>query len=294
MKLVTVFGGTGYLGRRVAERFGEAGWSVRIAARHPPRQGQLPAHCTAQIADIRNARDVAVALEGAACAVNAVSAYVERGGISYEDVHVAGASLLAQACASAGLSALIHVSGIGADAGARSRYISARGRGEEAVRKIFPKATVLRPGAMMGGAGGLVAALDGIARLTPVVPLIGGGGTRLQPVHVEDVAIAALRSAGREGGRIYELGGADVVSLSEIVRRTLAFRNRRRLLLPVPFAMARALAVVGERLPGAPLTRAQVELLQDDNVVSKRMPGLAELGIEARGLEAALNELVGG
>ncbi len=202
-----------------------------------------------------------------------------------------GAELLAKACASAGLSALVHISGIGADARATSRYISARGRGEDSVRGVFPQATVLRPGAMMGGAGGILAALDGIARLAPVIPLFGGGGTRLQPVHVGDVAAAVVQAAGRRRGQIYELGGADIVTMKELVERVLSSTKRRRLLLSLPFPVARTLAILAERMPGAPLTRAQVELLEEDNVAAADMPGLSDLGIKPRGIDSALGEL---
>lgn len=293
MPLATVFGGSGYLGQAAVRAFLAEGWTVRVAARHAAAASETPDGLTSIQADIRNPDQATRAVGGADCAVNAVSAYVETGDITYEEIHVRGAETLARACRDTGVSCLIQISGIGANPAAMSPYISARGRGEERVREVLPTATILRPSVLFSEDGGLVAALAGIVRSAPVIPLIGGGRTRLQPVHVEDVAAAVVRTAraGGDTGRVYELGGPQTLSLRQIFERVAAALGRHRAYLPLPFAVARAVAPFAERLPGAPLTRAQVELLMSNNLADPKLPGFAELGIQPRTLDSALASL---
>jgi uncharacterized protein YbjT (DUF2867 family) len=197
MTTVSVFGGTGFLGRRLVRRLATEGATVRVAVRQPERAHALGAagldRVTILRADVRDQASVAAAVAGADAAVNVVSVYVERGGVTFEAVHEQGAKTLAQEAAAAGIARFVLVSGIGADPESGSPYIRARGRGELVVQQTFPGVTIIRPGAMFGPGDSLFGTLASVARLLPVLPLIGGGRTRLQPVYVEDVAEAIAR-----------------------------------------------------------------------------------------------------
>ena len=297
MKLVTVFGGTGFLGRHIAERLSREGVAVRIAVRHrdqaifhaAPDGGQI----TSMTADVRDEAAVGAAIAGVDGVVNAVSAYAEQGGITYRDIHERGAGNIARACHQQNVQCLVHISGIGADPASTSPYIGARGRGDLLVQQAFPRATILRPSVMFGPDDAFLNVLAKIIRLTPVIPLIGGGWTRLQPVHVRDVAEAALRSLLNPGseGHIYELGGAEAYTLREITELVAARMGRRPAFIPIPFALAHLLARLFELLPAAPLTVAQVDLLLNDSLPASGMPGLRELGILPHRLEDALADL---
>lgn len=288
---VTVFGGTGFLGRVIVRRLLEAGVQVRVAARNP----QFPAgeefdnrveRCTA---DIRDRDAVARAVDGASGVVNAVSLYAERAGATFDAIHVEGAANLARAAREAGVERLVHVSGIGVDEHSPSAYVRARARGERRVREIFPEAVILRPSVIFGPHDAFLAALKSVT-LAPVIPLFGKGGTRLQPVYVEDVALAVERSLEdpEASGRVFELGGAEVLTYREVVEAVLAHLGRRRLLVPMPFPAWRLLAGVTSVLPDPPLTRDQVILMQADNVVGGELLTFADLGIEPSGLRGAL------
>lgn len=288
--LCTVFGGTGYLGSAVVSRLRAQGWQVRIAARRPVLPDRGGGAVQVAPCDVRDSGSVAAAMDGAQAAINAVSLYVEaRGGDSFQSVHVDGARNVARAVRDRGLADLVHVSGIGADLRSRSRYAAARGRGEAAVREAMPEATLLRPSVLFGPGDAFLRTLDRITRL-PVVPLFGDGSTRLQPVHVDDVAAAAVQvvSAPQAARRIYELGGAGVYSYRDILRRVMAARGRRRVLLPVPFALWRALARACAVLPSPPLTLDQVLLMQQDNTVGSGVASFADLDIAPRSLAEAL------
>lgn len=287
MALVTVFGGTGFLGRRIVERLASAGEIVRVAARRPERaRAGLyragPGRAVPFAADVREEKSVAAAVAGADGVVNAVSAYVEKGDVTYTAVHVQGALNVAKACALQKVGRLVHISGIGADPASPSAYIRARGQGEREVRQAFAQATVLRPSVMFASDDRFLNALVALVRASPVVPLIGGGRTRLQPVHADDVAeaaCAALRASAAPGAT-YEIGGPESFTLRKIIEIILAGMGRRRLLVPIGFGLADPLARLLERVPRAPLTVAQVDLLRADNVPAPGSPGLAELGID--------------
>ena len=297
MNLVTVFGGTGFLGHRIVKRLSADGAAVRIATRHPDRTTIAAAHFGTSVssvaADIRNEAAVAGAVAGADSVVNAVSAYVERGDVTYRSVHEDGAANLARACAQQGVQQLVHLSGIGADSASNSKYVSSRGRGELAVQQAFLGAVVLRPSVMFGPDDGFLNALAKLVRVAPVIPLIGGGLTRLQPVHADDVAEATLRvlQSPRSKGEIYELGGPESFTLRQIIEMVAAAFGHRRRFISIPFGLARALGRAFEFLPVTPLTVAQVDLLRNDNIPSQGMPGFRELGIEPRKLEDAIAEL---
>lgn len=284
--LVTVFGGSGFLGRRIVARLVEAGVVVRAASRHP---GSPAGRVEAIAADITDRDSVARAIEGADAAVNCVSLYAESATAKFHDVHVAGAATLAREAAARG-QRLLHLSGLGADPGSPSPYIRARGLGEQAVRAAHPQATILRPCVMFGPDDSFLNALDRIAALTPVIPLFGDGGTRLQPVHADDVAAAAVRAIGmpEAAGRVFELGGPQILTYREIVARVLAWKKRRRLLLPLPFAAWDLLAWCGRWLPVAPVSEGQVALMKRDCIAAAEVPGFGELGVTPQPLDAML------
>src|SRR5882724_5493432 len=300
MTTISVFGGTGFFGRRLVQRLVAEGARVRVAVRHSERaRSILDAadldRVTILRADVRDQAAVAAAVAGADAVVNAVSAYVEKGGVTFEAIHEKGAEMIAREAAAAGVGRLVLLSGIGADPESRSPYIRARGRGELVVQQAFPGATIVRPGAMFGPGDALFGTLADLARLLPVLPLIGGGRTRLQPVYVEDVAEAIARMAADPGtaGRTYELAGPAVYTMRELVEITLRLIGRRRLLVPVPFAVATVQARLFELLPSPPLTTSQVDLLRTDNVVSGVLPGFRELGIEPKGVEEVVPTYIG-
>jgi uncharacterized protein YbjT (DUF2867 family) len=300
MTMVVVFGGAGFLGRRLVHRLTTEGLTVRVAARHPePARIELRSmgfdRVTIVPADVRDQASVAAAIAGADAVVNTVSAYVEKGGVTFEAVHVRGAETVAREAIAAGITRLVLVSGIGADPDSSSPYIRARGRGELMVQRVFPGATIVRPGAMFGPGDALFGTLAELARLLPILPLIGSGHTRLQPVFVEDVAEAVANILTDPGtvGRTYELAGPGVYTLRDLVRMTLHLMGKRRLLMPVPFAVAEIQARLFELLPNPPLTTGQVDLLKADNVASGTLPGLRELNIEPKTFEEVVSTYIG-
>ncbi len=300
MATVVVFGGGGFLGRRLVDRLTAEGMTVRVAVRHPdPARIELRSmgfeRVTVVPADVRDQASVAAAIAGADAVVNAVSAYIEKGGVTFEAVHVRGAENVAREAAAAGVARLVLVSGIGADPDSSSPYIRARGRGEVIVRQAFPGATIVRPGAMFGPGDALFGTLAALARLLPALPLIGGGSTRLQPIFVEDVAeaISSILSDPGTVGRTYELAGPKVYTLHELVNMTLQLMGKRRLLVPIPFAVAEVQARLFEFLPNPPLTTGQVDLLKTDNVVSGALPNVQELGIQPKTVEEVIPTYIG-
>lgn len=297
--LTTVFGGTGFLGRRIVTKLLAAGCRVRVASRHPERTRTLFGNSPgleALTADIGRGDDVAAAVEGATGLVNAVSLYVERGGATFRSVHVEAAGRLARAARAAEVARLVQLSGIGADSSSDSPYIRSRGEGEAAVRAAFPEATILRSAVMAGDGDSLVEPLARLLRRFPVFALFGRGEVRLQPAWVEDVAEAVARSlsGAAPAPPLAELGGAEVLSFRELVEEICRQTGRRPLLLPVPFAAWQRLAWLAERLPEPPITRNQVELMREDNVASGDLPGFAEFGIAPRGVSSLLPEILRG
>lgn len=300
MTTVSVFGGTGFLGRRLVTRLAAEGATVRAVVRHPERAASALGaavldRVTVIRADVAEPSSIAAAVAGADAVVNAVSLYIETDGVTFESVHVIGAETLARQSASAGVARLVLISGIGADPESHSSYIRARGRGELAVRHVFPSATVVRPSAMFGPGDALFGMLAAVSRVLPVLPLIGGGRTRFQPVYVEDVAEAVARMLADPGaaGRTYEAAGPRVYTWHELVSVALRLIGRRRLLVSVPFAVAETMASLFELLPRPPLTTGQVDLLKSDNVASGSLPGLRELGIEPKSVEEIVPTYIG-
>jgi NADH dehydrogenase len=293
LERVTVFGGSGFLGRRIVRRLAGDGAEVRVAVRHPERAG-FPAQAgkagqvSAVHADVWDAATVAPAVAGADAVVNTVGHYVERGDASFEAIHGQGARHVAAAAAAAGVARLVHISGIGADPASDSPYVRARAIGERLVRAAFPAATILRPSVMFGPDDAFLNTLAALARAMPVLPLFGSGEVRLQPVYVDDVAAAVAKALATPAaaGKLYELGGPRTYPYKALVRLVLEQTGRTRLLLPVPYAVWNALAAVTAPLPRRPISRDQVRLMQKDNVVSPGALTLADLGITPTALEA--------
>jgi len=287
--LVTVFGGTGFLGRRLVRALIDRGGAVRVAARHPERD--FPPESSRLwrvVADVTDPASVEAAVAGADAVANAVSLYVESGTATFRAIHLEAARGVAEAAERHG-ARLLHVSGIGADPGARSSYVRFRGLGENAVRAARDGATVLRPTVMIGRDDALLTALAGLVRL-PIVPLFGDGATRLQPVAVRDVAEAAaiaLTGPDPHAG-ISELGGPEVLTYRALVRRVADHLRRRPLLVPLPFPAWSALAAAGHLLPSPPITEGQVALMRHDNVADPGKPGLAAFGVRPTDLATVL------
>jgi uncharacterized protein YbjT (DUF2867 family) len=304
-RLVTIFGGSGFLGRHVALALARAGWRVRVATRRPDLAFHLqPSGVVGQInavqANLRYPESLAPALRKADAVVNLVGILREHGAQSFEAVHVAGARALAEATHNAGIGTLVHVSAIGADPESPSHYARSKAAGEAAVKAILPEAVILRPSVVFGPEDDFFNRFAAMARVSPALPLIGGGATKLQPVFAGDVGEAVARAlAGRaKAGTVYELGGPEIRSLKEILAFILQVVERKRLLMPIPFPVA---SVIGGATEIAiklslglypeifALTRDQVELLRSDNVVSAGATNegrtLSGLGITAESFE---------
>lgn len=289
---VVVFGGTGFLGREIVRQLTSCDQPVRIAARHPaePALARTDASIDQHAVDIRNDDAVASAIHGSSGVVNAVSLYAEQGDVTFEAIHVEGAARIARCARNAG-ARLVHISGIGADPASPSKYIAVRGHGEAAVQTEHADAVIVRPSVMFGSDDAFLSVLETVTRL-PVVPLFGNGGTRLQPVHVDDVAMAVNRilTPPFPEGKFFELGGGRIYSYREILELALQQLGRRRVLMPVPFSAWKILAYTTSFLPHAPLTTDQVMLMQADNIADSNTSGFSDLGIEPRSLGDALAE----
>lgn len=295
--LVTVFGGSGFVGSQAVLALARAGWRVRVAVRSPNKAyglrqlgdvGQiLPVRC-----DIRSESDVAAALKGADAAVNLVGILYEAGSRSFQAMHVDGARHVAEACAAAGVDRLVQVSAIGANPESDSEYARTKAAAEMAVRVAKPDAVILRPSIVFGAGDGFLNRFASMATMAPALPLIGGGATKFQPVYVGDVADAIAAATGRAdaAGRTFELGGPAVWSFEAILKYILRETGRDKMLAPLPFFAAKIIGGFAELTANvgiAPvLTRDQVVLLESDNVVSDSAEGLGALGIEPTGLEA--------
>ena len=298
IRLVTVFGGTGFLGRRVVMHLRQHEFSVRIASRHPARSRGLFGPDDPQLqsveADIHDQQAVADALAGAYGVVNAFSLYVEHGRETFHSVHVEAAQRMAAQAQRAGVERLAHVSGIGADAASSSLYIRKRGEGELAVRAAFADALLIRPAVMFGPNDAFLTTILALLRRLPIYPMFGRGLTRLQPADVEDVAEAIARGLQRTEMRAitFECGGPRVYSYEELLKAVAREVGLKPILMPFPFAAWHALTWIAEMLPSPPLTRNQVELMQLDTVASPNMPGFGELGISPHSVEDTLRQML--
>ncbi len=299
-KLVTVFGASGLVGRHTVRALAKADWRIRAVCRHPNLANYLlPAGHVGQIrlfkGNVRDDESVVAALAGADVAVNLTGVLYSRGGQNFEAIHTDAARRIGRCAREAGVKALVHISAIGADVDAESSYAQSKGRGEKALREEFPDATILRPSLVFGPEDHFFNKFAWLARISPALPLIGGGHTKFQPVFVGDVAAAILRCIddAATGGKTYELGGPTVYSFKELLQFILHETGRKRLLVPWPFFLASInaffLQMPSLLLPIAPLlTVDQVRLLKSDNVVHAGALTLADLGIAPDAVEAVV------
>jgi len=272
--LVTVFGGSGFLGRHLVQALAGRQFRIRVAVRRPDLAGHLqPLGHVGQIhavqANVRFPASVAAAVHDAAIVINLTGILYERGQQRFEAIQARGAGTVAAAAAHVG-ARMLHVSALGADAQSPSRYARSKAQGEAAVRAACPEAMIFRPSILFGPEDDFFNRFASMARISPVLPLIGGGRTRFQPVFVGDVASALAEAADGAGtpATTYEFGGPDVKTFKEIMEFILATIMRRRLLVPVPFTLAEWQALVLQFWPRPLLTPDQVTLLRRDNVVS--------------------------
>lgn len=282
---VIVLGGTGFLGQRVVRRLQDRGCPVSAGTRSPDAAASYRSSWDSGVRlvgmDLADPDSLARALEGASAVVNCIGFYAETRQQSFQDVHTDAARQIARLARDSGVQRLVHISGIGASLQSPSAYVRARAEGEAAVRSVCPGAIILRPSVMFSRSGAFFGDLQKIVDHLPVIPLFGSGRTRLQPVWAGDVAEAICRilDGARAPRKVFELGGPDVFTYREILRRLAARSGRRRLLLPVPFALWRAGAAPLSLLPRPPVTQAQIALMEQDNTVGETMAGFADLGI---------------
>ncbi|WP_417806370.1 complex I NDUFA9 subunit family protein [Thioclava sp.] len=300
-KLVTIYGGSGFVGRYIARRLAKEGWRIRVAVRRPNEAlfvktygavGQVePVLC-----NIRDESSVRAAMIGADAVVNCVGILVNEGKNKFDSVQAAGAANVARIAAEQGVAKLVQISAIGADAESESAYARSKAAGEAAVLEAYPNAVILRPSIIFGNEDGFFNKFAAMARFTPVVP-IAGGDTKFQPVYVDDVAkVAAMATSGDVASGIYELGGPDVETFRDLVKKMLGVINRRRLVASLPFWLAGLMGgvfdlvqtVTGGLIVNRILTRDQVKNLRADNVVAEGAKGFADLGITPTAMGAIL------
>lgn len=315
MRIVTVFGGSGFLGRHVVRLLAHEGFGIRAAMRHPELAGHLkPLGGVGQIvpvqANVRDEASIARAVEGAEAVVNLVGILYESGRQTFAEVHARAPGRIAAVSAAAGVERLVHVSAIGAERKSPSAYARSKAAGEAAVREAFPDATILRPSVVFGPEDDFFNKFGAIARLVPILPVffnplqrpkfhfeglflvpdIEAGTSRMQPVYVGDVARAVHRalSDSAHAGKVYELGGPSVYTYRELMALVFEQIGRKGLLAPVPFFVANILGFFGQLMPVPPITVDQARQLRLDNVVAEDALGLANLGITPTAAELIL------
>jgi len=297
--LVTVFGGSGFVGSQVVRALARKGSRVRVAVRNPGRGYRLRmlgdvGQVEVVQANIHDAPSIERALDGAEACVNAVAVLYERGRQRFQALHVDGARAVAEASRTVGVERFVQISALGASAASPSLYARTKAAGEAAVRDVTPSAVILRPSVVFGPEDHFFNRFAEMATISPVLPLIGGGHTRFQPVYVGDVGRAVAQAVWDPGaaGVDYELGGPGVYTFEALMKLVLAEIQRRRLLLPISFRAASLLGRAGDLMAMTPLappiTTDQVALLRSDNVVSAGAPGLVDLGVTPTALEAVV------
>lgn len=300
--LVTIIGGSGFVGRYVARRFARAGWRVRVAVRRPNealfvRPYGTPGQVEPVFANIRDDASVQAAMKGAQAVVNCVGTFDRGGANNFEAVQAEGAARVARIAAAEGVARLVQISAIGADPASPSIYGRTKAAGEAGVLAAFPGAVILRPSVVFGPEDGFFNRFGAMARLGPVLP-IAGGATKFQPVYVDDVAQAVFNAVTGDAAGVYELGGPEVASFSDLMHKMLAVIQRRRLVLSVPifamrpvaFGMDMVNAISMGLVPNSLITRDQLASLTVDNVVAPGAKGLADLGVTATAMDAVLPE----
>ena len=289
--LITIFGGTGFLGRHIVARLAKRGWRLRIVTRRPNealhvKTNGVPGQIELVQGNIRDDASVAAALDGADAVINAVGILFESGKQKFAAVQAEGAQRIAQMAAQQGIAHFVQISAIGADENSASLYAQSKAAGEQAVLQAVPSAHILRPSIVVGPEDDFFNRFGAMAMLAPALPLIGGGDTRYQPVAVFDVAAAVEACLDGAAGDIYELGGPDVLSFKQLMQMLLAEIRRDRLLVPLPFAAAKLIAAFAQFMPKPLLTPDQVILLKSDNIVSDEAAGFEALAITPQPIAA--------
>ncbi|WP_288904980.1 complex I NDUFA9 subunit family protein [uncultured Sneathiella sp.] len=296
--LITIFGGSGFIGRHLVGRLASKGYQIRLAVRDPESAAQLMTQgVVGQIAGVKtNVRDqqsVERAVAGAEIVINLVGILYEKGAQNFGRLHVDAAERIAAAAKSAGAKQLIHMSALGAEKNHESAYARSKAVGEELAAKEFPGATILRPSVVFGLDDDFFNRFASILSLAPVFPLADGGKMKMQPVWVEDLADAIVRiiETPAQQGKTWELTGPDVYSFKELLEKVLTFTGRKCVLMPVPSGAMSIMACVMALAPGRPqLTPDQVKLLKHDNVASGEFPNLQDLGIQPATVDAVVPE----
>ena len=291
-RMITIFGGAGFLGRHLVRKLAADGWRIRVISRTPGLAGHLqPLGEVGQIVVQpfvgTDEASMDQMLQGSSAVVNLIGILYQTSKQRFDDVQGGLPGLIARTAAKAGVARMVHVSAIGADAQSSSAYARSKAKGENAVREAFPGAVIIRPSIVIGPEDSFFNRFAAIARTSPALPLIGGGKTRFQPVYVGDVAnaiVAGLEQADA-AGRTFDVGGPKTYSFEELLRYMLDVIGRRRMLVKIPFGVAALQARFLELLPVPPLTRDQLELLKTDNVVSEDALTLSDLGIEPTPIE---------
>lgn len=293
MKTVTIFGGSGFVGTQLVQKFADSGAQVRVAVRNPLAAQYLkPLGEVGQInliqVSITSGKEILEVMQGSDVVINLVGILYEQGSQTFEAIHVEGAKRIAKTAAKLGIPTLIHMSSLGVSKKSRSLYSSSKARGEESVLKAFPKATILRPSVIFGPSDSFFNRFAQMAVLSPFLPLIGGGKTTMQPIYVGDVADCFVRASfdPKTQGGTFELGGPTVYTFRQLMEFLLKTINRKRLFLPIPFAIAKGLARIIQYFPGAPLTPDQVELLKTNNVASPTSLHAEDLRVYPKAVEA--------
>ena len=299
-KLVTIYGGSGFVGRYIARRMAKEGWRVRVAVRNPNEAlfvkpygvvGQVePVFC-----NVRDDKSVAASMNGADAVVFCVGVLEETGRNTFEAVQAEAAGRVARLAAEHGVGRLVHISAIGADSNSQSEYARTKAKGEANVRAVFPGAVILRPSIIFGSEDNFFNRFASMTRFGPVLPVVGGD-TKFQPVWVDDVAQAAVKGVlGQVAAGTYELGGPDVMTFRELMGVMLRVIRRRRLVINLPFGIAKIVAGLAGVVQGmslgivkAPITEDQVKNLRSDNVVAEDAKGFSEIGIVPTDMEAVL------
>lgn len=292
MRTVTIFGGSGFVGRYLVQKFAEKGDIIRVAVRNPvAAQFLKPLGDVGQITPVQvslsSPESLEKVIQGSNVVINLVGILYEKGSQTFEKIHVEGARNIAKTASKLGVSTLFHMSALGASKDSPSRYASSKARGEEMVLKYFPEATILRPSVIFGKEDGFLNRFAQMALLSPFLPLIGGGKTCFQPVYAGDVAECFLNASFLKDarGKTYEIGGPTIYSFKELMVYLLDTIHRQRILLPLPFSLAKAIGVIAQFLPTPPLTPDQVELLKTDSVVSPQALNAGDLGVQPKALE---------
>ncbi|MGB0720064.1 MAG: complex I NDUFA9 subunit family protein [Bdellovibrionales bacterium] len=293
-KTATVFGGTGFVGTQVVRELAARGVTVKVATRVPERAYFLkPCGAVGQIVpvpcDYSDPASVAGVVAGSDYVVNCIGVLAQRRRAKFQSVHVDLPARIAKACADEGVGRFVHISALACERGT-SQYAKSKAEGEQAVHANFSAASLLRPSVIFGEGDDFFNMFAKMSKILPVLPLIGGGKTRFQPVYVGDVADAVMAALEREDakGKIYELAGPEILSFEEIYQRLFAHTGRKACLISLPFALAKMDAAVLSVLPKPPLTCDQVESLKTDNVVNEGALGLADLGVSSTALDTIL------